>query len=61
MFLSSGHYHHHIGANTWQSAGAGKRDNGRSGLSWVELRSERADAPASYEDPWGTVIRTVPA
>lgn len=60
VFLSTGGYHHHIGANTWQSAGAGKRDNGRSGLSWVELNSERTNASATYEDPWGTVIRTMP-
>ncbi len=25
LFLSAGGYHHHIGANTWQSAGAGPR------------------------------------
>lgn len=60
VFLSSGGYHHHIGANTWQSAGAGKRDAGRSGLSWVEMRSSQAEAPSTQADPWGTVIRTVP-
>lgn len=60
VFLSSGGYHHHIGANTWQSAGAGKRDAGRSGLSWVEMRSSEAKAPSTYVDPWGTVIRAVP-
>jgi catechol 2,3-dioxygenase len=60
VFLSTGGYHHHIGANTWQSAGAGKRDKGRSGLAWVELRSANADARNSYEDPWGTEIRVVP-
>ena len=60
VFLSTGGYHHHIGANTWHSAGAGRRDPGRSGLSWVELRSAWASAPAAYEDPWGTAIRLVP-
>ena len=60
VFLSTGGYHHHIGANTWQSAGAGKRDKSRSGLSWVELRSSDAVAPANYEDPWGTEIRAAP-
>lgn len=60
VFLSSGGYHHHIGANTWQSAGAGKRDAGRSGLSWVEMRSSEATTPSTYIDPWGTVIRSVP-
>ena len=60
VFLSTGGYHHHIGANAWQSAGAGQRDKGRSGLSWVELRSSDAAGPAKYEDPWGTDIRVVP-
>jgi catechol 2,3-dioxygenase len=61
VFLSSGGYHHHIGANTWHSAGAGRREAGRTGLSWVELRSSDASAASSREDPWGTTIRVVPA
>ncbi len=60
VFLSSGGYHHHIGATSWQSAGAGRRDAGRSGLSWVELRSAEATEPARHEDPWGTDIRVSP-
>jgi len=60
VFLSSGHYHHHIGANAWQSAGAGRRDPSRSGLAWVEMRSDNVKAETSREDPWGTVVRTVP-
>lgn len=60
VFLSSGGYHHHIGANSWQSAGAGRRQAGSTGLSWVEMRSDGAATPSSVEDPWGTVIRTVP-
>ena len=60
VFLSSGGYHHHIGANTWQSAGAGPREAGRSGLAWVEMRSADAVQETVREDPWGTVIRTVP-
>jgi catechol 2,3-dioxygenase len=60
VFLSSGGYHHHIGANTWQSAGAGKRDQGRSGLAWVELRSSDTNESAKHDDPWGTEIRVVP-
>jgi catechol 2,3-dioxygenase len=58
--MSSGGYHHHIAGNIWQSPGAGRRDPDRSGLSWVEMRSAEASAAASREDPWGTVIRTVP-
>jgi catechol 2,3-dioxygenase len=58
VFLSSGGYHHHIGANSWRSPGAGRRDAGRAGLSWVELKSSD-HPPAEHTDPWGTVIRTV--
>jgi catechol 2,3-dioxygenase len=61
VFLSSGGYHHHIGANVWQSAGAGKRDADRSGLSWVELRASEGKYAGETADPWGTVIRTVEA
>lgn len=61
VFLSTGGYHHHIGANTWQSAGAGQRDAGRTGLSWVEMRSADAGKVSSYQDPWGTEIRVVAA
>lgn len=60
VFMSSGGYHHHIAGNIWQSPGAGRRDPGRSGLSWVEMRSSQAPAETSREDPWGTLIRTVP-
>jgi catechol 2,3-dioxygenase len=60
VFLSSGGYHHHIGANSWQSPGAGKRDLSRTGLAWVEMRSADAKVASTYEDPWGTVIRALP-
>lgn len=60
VFLSSGGYHHHIGANSWGSAGAGRRDSSRTGLSWVEMRSDSATGETNREDPWGTIIRTVP-
>lgn len=61
VFLSTGGYHHHIGANSWQSRGAGPRDDQRTGLMWVELESEKATAETEKRDPWGTLIRTVPA
>ncbi|PZV40269.1 VOC family protein [Mesorhizobium kowhaii] len=60
VFLSSGGYHHHIGANAWRSPGAGRRDPSRSGLAWVEMRSDNVTSPVTREDPWGTVINTVP-
>lgn len=59
VFLSTGGYHHHIGANSWQSAGAGRRDEGRSGLAWVALKVPAERAGTDCEDPWGTVIRMV--
>jgi catechol 2,3-dioxygenase len=43
-FLSSGRYHHHIAANVWHSAGAGRRDEERAGLAWLAL--ETADGAA---------------
>ncbi len=62
-FLSTGGYHHHLAANTWQSAGAGPRDPGRAGLASVTLRAgsagiadaivARAGGP-ELRDPWGT-------
>ena len=36
-FLSSGRYHHHLGMNVWQSAGAGRRDDAAMGLAWFSL------------------------
>jgi catechol 2,3-dioxygenase len=42
LFMSSGGYHHHVGSNVWQSAGAGQRDDARAGLSWFAF--EAADA-----------------
>ena len=59
-FLSSGRYHHHLGINVWQSAGAGPRDDTATGLAWFslevatqeilqaqELRLRQAGAPAT--------------
>jgi catechol 2,3-dioxygenase len=43
-FMSSGHYHHHVGANVWHSAGAERREDDRAGLAWFSI--EAADAAA---------------
>jgi catechol 2,3-dioxygenase len=40
--MSSGGYHHHVGANVWHSEGAGARDPNRAGLAWFAV--EAADA-----------------
>jgi len=39
LFMSSGRYHHHVGSNTWHSAGAGMRDEDRAGLSWFAIEA----------------------
>ena len=43
-FMSSGGYHHHVGANVWHSDGAGRRDPDRAGLAWFSI--EAADRAA---------------
>lgn len=57
VFLSTGRYHHHIAVNEWQSAGAGLRAEGETGLAYVELLSRDLVEGASFTDPWGTEIR----
>ena len=61
VFMSTGGYHHHVAANAWQSRGAGRRDNDRSGLAWAEFTSVDAKEEREIIDPWGNVIRIVPA
>jgi catechol 2,3-dioxygenase len=48
-FMSSGGYHHHVGANVWHSDGAGPRDPDRAGLAWfsVEAADDAALAAAT--------------
>ncbi|TGW04575.1 VOC family protein, partial [Mesorhizobium sp. M2D.F.Ca.ET.145.01.1.1] len=48
------------GAGALPGIGAGRRDPSRSGLAWVEMRSDNVASETTREDPWGTVIRTVP-
>ena len=42
-FLSSGRYHHHLGINVWQSAGASPRDDTATGLAWFSLEVATED------------------
>ncbi len=44
LFLSAGDYHHHIGANTWQSAGSSPPLPGAIGLRQYEVVLENEDA-----------------
>lgn len=63
-FLGAGGYHHHIGANVWNSRNAGPRTLPATGLAELVLR---ADAPtlaaitaraggARLADPWNTPV-----
>jgi len=61
VFLSTGGYHHHIAANTWQSKGAGRREADRTGLAFVELASKAAQSTSVRHDEWGNEVRVVPA
>lgn len=49
-FLASGRYHHHVALNTWQSAGAGPRDDAATGLAWFSLEVEKAELLAGVEE-----------
>jgi len=57
VFLASGGYHHHVGANVWHSLGAGRRNPARAGLSWVQFSAADAEGERMLEDPWGTIIK----
>jgi len=41
-FMSSGGYHHHVGANVWHSDGATTRDPSRAGLAWFSMAASDA-------------------
>jgi catechol 2,3-dioxygenase len=57
LFLSRGGYHHHIGANTWASAGAGAPPPGARGLKWFELAG--VGRGGEVTDPAGNRIKLV--
>jgi catechol 2,3-dioxygenase len=38
LFVSAGGYHHHVGLNTWSSAGGSPPPAGAVGLRWYEIR-----------------------
>jgi catechol 2,3-dioxygenase len=59
VFIAEGLYHHHIGANTWHSAGADPAPPDRPGLDSFELRlrsAERVDAAAARLEEAGTTV-----
>ena len=59
IFLAEGLYHHHIGANTWQSAGAGPAPPDTPGLAGFELclrSAARVDAAAARLEEAGVNV-----
>lgn len=46
-FYSSGGYHHHVGANIWNSRGAGRRPEGITGLAGFEMVAKSPDVFAA--------------
>ena len=72
VFVSAGGYHHHIGMNTWTSAGGSPPPEGSRGLDWYEVvlpdagevarESERLEAEgARVEGHEGGVLATDPS
>jgi catechol 2,3-dioxygenase len=68
-FLGSGGYHHHLGANVWNSRGAGRRNFPSTGLAGVEILAgasaldallARTDGQRHLADPWGTQVTLTP-
>lgn len=54
-FYSAGGYHHHFGANTYQSRGVKRPEGKATGLMRVDLEMDTdADVPAFIEADWGT-------
>jgi catechol-2,3-dioxygenase len=55
LFVSAGGYHHHLGFNTWKSAGGGPQPDGVAGLHHVALnyptRAGLADAEDGCSEP----------
>ena len=54
LFLARDGYHHHVGTNTWASAGAPAPPEGSRGLEWFELRT---GGDGFVTDPSGNRIR----
>jgi catechol 2,3-dioxygenase len=57
IFLAHDDYHHHIGANSWQSRGAPREPLAGPGLAAVALYGDTAGETA--ETPDGIPIETV--
>ena len=58
LFMSSGGYHHHVGANTWVGEGAPPPPAGALGLRWFEIVTPEGEERESV-DPSGHRVRIV--
>ena len=60
--MSSGGYHHHVGANVWHSDGAGPRDKDRAGLAWfaMEATDDAAEAAKARLKAANTPLIEIP-
>ena len=64
LFFGAGGYHHHIGANVWNSRGAGARSYPATGLADLEILADATEHAAivaraggdRLADPWGTSV-----
>jgi len=59
-FLSAGGYHHHIGLNSWQSAGAPPAPANAPGLREIAFTLEETE-PRTLRDPDGNTLSFAPA
>jgi catechol 2,3-dioxygenase len=63
LFVSAGGYHHHLGLNTWHSAGSGAPAPGSVGLRSFEVvlpGSNELDAVLARIDDAGLAVEAVP-
>ena len=60
-FLAAGGYHHHLGANSWESAGAEPAGEGVATLERVTILVPGLDEERTLRDPSGNPLALVPA
>jgi catechol 2,3-dioxygenase len=58
-FLSAGGYHHHIGANTWESAGAGQAPAGYASLRYATVVLPSADTRDALVERAGRAVEAI--
>jgi len=60
-FLAAGGYHHHIGANSWESAGAGFAEEGTATLERMTIVVPGLEGERSLRDPSGNPVALTPS